>query len=223
MKKISVLAALFILACGLQAVGQNAANVVYQDPAGQGTQNFTGNLALTFTVNSPETVTDLGVFNYLGNGIVTSTVDVGLKNLTTGQVVATDIFTPGNYPLEGLGYDVYKNITPVALTQGDSYELDEVGLTENGNLNTGSSSGPVLNNLGGELTFLGAAWDSNNALDYPITCSTCQLVQTRQFDAATLSVPEGGASLLYLLLAGGACFGAMFLVPRNRFANLASA
>jgi len=37
------------------------------------------------------------------------------------------------------------------------------------------------------------------------------------------SVPEGGAALLYLLLAGGACFGAMFLVPRNRFANLASA
>jgi hypothetical protein len=35
-------------------------------------------------------------------------------------------------------------------------------------------------------------------------------------------VPEGGAALLYVLLAGGACFGAMFL-SRNRFANLASA
>jgi len=36
------------------------------------------------------------------------------------------------------------------------------------------------------------------------------------------SVPEGGAALLYLLLAGGACFGTMFF-SRNRFANLASA
>jgi len=38
-----------------------------------------------------------------------------------------------------------------------------------------------------------------------------------------ISVPEGGATLLYLLLAGGACFGAMLLNSRNRFANLASA
>jgi hypothetical protein len=38
----------------------------------------------------------------------------------------------------------------------------------------------------------------------------------------SVSVPEGGAALLYLLLAGGACFGAMFF-SRNRFANLASA
>jgi hypothetical protein len=38
-----------------------------------------------------------------------------------------------------------------------------------------------------------------------------------------MSVPEGGAALLYLLLAGGVCFGAMFLSRRNRFANLASA
>jgi len=42
-------------------------------------------------------------------------------------------------------------------------------------------------------------------------------------DVSIVSAPEGGAALLYLLLAGGACFGAMFLVPRNRFANLASA
>jgi hypothetical protein len=38
-----------------------------------------------------------------------------------------------------------------------------------------------------------------------------------------IDVPEGGAALLYLLLAGGVCFGAMFLSSRNRFANLASA
>ena len=38
-----------------------------------------------------------------------------------------------------------------------------------------------------------------------------------------IEVPEGGAALLYLLLAGGVCFGAMFLKSRNGFANLASA
>jgi hypothetical protein len=35
--------------------------------------------------------------------------------------------------------------------------------------------------------------------------------------------PEGGGSFLYLLIAGAACFGAMFLIPRNRLANLAAA
>ena len=37
----------------------------------------------------------------------------------------------------------------------------------------------------------------------------------------SFSAPEGGASLLYLLLGGGACFGAMFFFSRSRFANLA--
>ena len=36
-------------------------------------------------------------------------------------------------------------------------------------------------------------------------------------------VAEGGAAVLYLLLAGGACFGAMFFFSRNRFANLTPA
>jgi hypothetical protein len=32
-----------------------------------------------------------------------------------------------------------------------------------------------------------------------------------------VSAPEGGASLLYLLLAGAACFGAMLYSSRNQF------
>jgi hypothetical protein len=35
--------------------------------------------------------------------------------------------------------------------------------------------------------------------------------------------PEGGAAFLYLLLAAGSCFGAMFLISRNKFANLVAA
>jgi hypothetical protein len=38
-----------------------------------------------------------------------------------------------------------------------------------------------------------------------------------------ISLPEGGASWLYLLLAGATTFGAIFFRSRNRFANLASA
>jgi hypothetical protein len=38
-----------------------------------------------------------------------------------------------------------------------------------------------------------------------------------------VTVAEGGPALLYLLLAGSACFGAMFLTSRNRSAILATA
>jgi hypothetical protein len=37
------------------------------------------------------------------------------------------------------------------------------------------------------------------------------------------NAPEGGAALLYLLLGGGACFGAMFLTSRRRLAVFAAA
>ena len=38
-----------------------------------------------------------------------------------------------------------------------------------------------------------------------------------------ISVPEGGTASMYLLLAGAACFGAMFLISRKRSASPASA
>jgi hypothetical protein len=44
-----------------------------------------------------------------------------------------------------------------------------------------------------------------------------------RLDNLLLTIPEGGASLLYLLLAGSACFGAMFLASRGRFAKLSAA
>jgi len=34
-----------------------------------------------------------------------------------------------------------------------------------------------------------------------------------------VSAPEGGASLLYLLVAGAFCFGSMFFISRSRFAS----
>lgn len=38
-----------------------------------------------------------------------------------------------------------------------------------------------------------------------------------------VNAPEGGATFLYLLLAGGVCFGAIFLIPRSRPVSLAGA
>jgi hypothetical protein len=230
MKKFSLalllLTALFGLAGGLQARGQT----VYTDPADQGTQNFSGNLALTFDVNSPVTVDALGVFNALGNGVITGSIDVAIYDLATNSVVAGVTIFPGTYATHG-GYDVFQALTtPVTLAAG-SYEVDAVGFGSsdlNGNLNTGSTSGPILNDLGGALTFTGAAWDYSATLDHPTNCSTCMAMPTQdsQFDAGTFEatvVAEGGSSLPYLLLGGVSCFGAMFFISRNRFTNLTAA
>ena len=91
----------------------------YSDPAGQGTQNWYGNLALTFTVNSPITVDELGVFNASGNGIITKPIDVGIYNNSTGTLLTSVIFS-GTYTPQG--YDVFQAITPITLGPG-SYEV----------------------------------------------------------------------------------------------------
>ena len=217
-----ILLSLFALVSGLQARGQ----AVYTDPAGQASQNFSGNLALTFSVNSPVTVDALGVYNASGTGLITGPIQVEIYDLATDQVVAgITIFAGRDTPQ---GYDVFQALpTPVTLAAG-SYEVDAVGFgssDRNGNLNTGSSSGPILNDLGGALTFTGAAWDYSTTLDHPTGCSTCQAEpdQNSQFDAGTFEVPEGGSSLPYLLLGGVSCFGAMFFISRNRFTNLTAA
>src|ERR1035438_5405641 len=100
MKKLPLLVALLALVGGLQAYSQ----IVYTDPANQGTQNFGGNLALNFTVNTPVTVDALGVFNATGTGLITGPIDVDIYAFTTSSVVASAVFTG---PYTPQGYDVF--------------------------------------------------------------------------------------------------------------------
>jgi hypothetical protein len=225
MKRLSLFAALFAFVVGgFQAIAQTA---VYSDPVGQGTQDWYGNLALTFNVNTFITVDALGAYNASGTGAITGPIFVEIYDFTTSSVVASTVFTSGLYAPQG--FDVFQSIAPVGLGPG-SYEVDAVGFGPpdlNGNLNTGSSTGPLLNDLGGALTFTGAAWDYSTTLDQPTTCVICQPApaQTHQFDAGTFeaTVPEGGAGLLYLLIGGSACFGTMLLASRGRLPKLAAA
>ena len=125
-------------------------------------------------MNSPITVTGLGVFNASGSGTITGPIRVVIFNTVTNTEVTPVETFKGAYTPAGLGFDVFQVITPVVLGVG-SYEVDAVGFGSNdkdGNLNTGSSSGPMLNNGGGALTFTGAGWDyDSSTLDDPLTCS----------------------------------------------------
>lgn len=174
----------------LASLPAQADEIAYTDPSDQGTQAFTGNLALDFTVNAPIAVTALGVFNALGNGVITGPIQVAI--FQSGSLTPKTEFTfAGTYATGGLGFDVFQKplSTPVVLGPGN-YEVDAVGFSAsdlNGNLNTGSSTGPTLDNGGGLLTFTGASWDYSTSLDNPATCPNCVAgsQQSVQFDAGT--------------------------------------
>ena len=228
MKRASMLLVLFFFAGGMSAY---ADIVPYTDPSGQGTQNFGGNLALTFTVNSPITVDALGVFNASGTGFITGSISVAIYDTDTSTVVTPVETFSGQYTVGALGFDVFQSISPVVLGPGN-YEVDAVGFSDsdnNGNLNTGSS-GPLLDDIGGSITFTGAAYSSSPTLNYPSglgTCSGCASSPAvlSQFDAGTFSVeqplaatPEPGFYEVFGGLGAG-MIGLLFATRRRRVAS----
>jgi hypothetical protein len=176
---LAFLALAAALAGGAQAF---ADAIVYDDPANQGKQNFGGNLANFFYVNSAVTVDALGVYNASGSGYITGSIQVGIASVDINTDATTPVTPTVTFITDTLytfdGYDVFQPITPVTLVAGHLYEVDEVGLMTNGNLNVGSSSGPALNTLGGALSF-------------PLGYSTYSLVS----DALVFPTDFGGISV----------------------------
>jgi len=196
MKRISMSFAMLAI---LGVSSACASTVAYSDPAFQGTQGFGGNLALNFNVNSPITVNALGVFNAAGDGIIHGLIQVAIFDTVSNLQVTPTVSFQGVYAIGALGFDVFQAIAPVLLGPG-SYQIDAVGFSgadPNGNLNTGSSSGPVLDNGGGAITFTGASYDGSAVLDHPNSCGSCQPppTQFRQFDAGTFSFDTGSATV----------------------------
>lgn len=177
--------------------------IAYINPASAGAQNWAGNLALDFTVNSPITVTALGVFNALGDGTITGLIQVAIFNTDTNTQVTPTVSFHGNYTPAGSGFDVFQSIAPIVLGPGH-YLVDAVGFgptDQNGNYIL-TAIGPALDTGGGLLSFTGAEYDSNTSLDAPSSCAGCQSSpspQNQQFDAGTFQfdavggVPEPGS------------------------------
>jgi hypothetical protein len=117
------------------------------------------------------------------------------------------------------------------LTPGDSYDLT---FNLEGRPSTGAPLTTVT--IGGVTVLSGVippnnSWTSYNdifeaiATSETLTFSTIQRADTTTGidDPSITFVPEGGASLLYLLLAGAASFGSMILSLRYRLGSFASA
>jgi len=164
--------------------------VAYTDPSGAGNQTFMGNLALNFTVNSPITVTELGVFNALGDGVIHGLIQVEIFNTDTSTPVTPGLTFHGVYT--PVGNDVFqKLVAPVVLGPGN-YQVDAVGFgasDPNGNISIPGSTGPMTNSGDGVLMFTGAAWNyTSGSFQIPNTCGSCTTApspQNQQFDAGT--------------------------------------
>jgi hypothetical protein len=208
MKRISAFFGLLALTGAVSARADNVA--AYADPAGQGNQVWSGNLALNFNVTSPITVTELGVFNASGTGKITGPIEVVIYNTGTNTAVTPIVTFLGNYTPAGLGYDVFQAITPVVLGVG-SYEVDAVGFSAS-DLN-GNGTGPILNNFAGSLAFTGAGYDGSSILDDPTSCPSCR---STQFDAGTfaVNVPEPSTLVLF----GTGILGLGMMAFRRKFA-----
>jgi hypothetical protein len=230
--KLSVLAVLFALAFTLAPKALVAQSVVFNF-LNPGNQYWTGNLASLFTVNASDVVVDdLGVFNSSATSEVSGPIQVGLYDITAStQIGPTLTFLPA-VPYSQVGFAVFQPITPVTLTAGDEYEVDAVGyglLITNPNGNSGllpEVPRLTLDTLGGALSFNSvdpdpSVYDTSETLDFP-TATNGGIPDPHSYEAATLiaAVPEGGAGIMFLLLAGGACFGAMGFRPRRRLIDL---
>jgi len=124
-----------------------------------GNQAFGGVLGMDFNVNSNITVTDLGVFDDLSNGISsggTLTAELWTRvNNATGVLLGSQTFTNAN-PGTLDGGSRFKSISPLSLVPG-SYTIVSYGYSSS-NLNGNSGVPPwTTNSGGGAISFVGSS------------------------------------------------------------------
>jgi len=161
------------------------------------------NLGNEFTSSISGAVNALGI--YAGNGSTFAPETVGLYN-STGGLLTSAVVTDTDPIIDGY----YWASATASVAAGQQYTVVDFN-------NSNSWDFGTLNNNWGHFNYDDYLYTSG------LTYTSTQHGSGPAYLGPNVSVPEGGAALLYLLLAGGACFGAMFLAPRNRFANLASA
>jgi hypothetical protein len=162
---------------------------------------------------------------------VTPEGEITFTVLNDGNIAATLVDSNPNATINGFGFDACLcNLLESGWTPGlpdnffgwddgfgsqisgfGSYTTQKVPLTESWIIDGSYTSvGQIMNGGDSSVNFVliesSGAFGADVEGNYPVS-----------------SVPEGGASLMFLLLAAGACFGAMFLSSRIRSQNCASA
>ncbi|HEY4312273.1 MAG TPA: hypothetical protein VGN12_22685 [Pirellulales bacterium] len=217
-------ATLVVLVAGLSETAQGA--IAFDNSAGVpgvGLQNWAGNLGLDFIVNSPVTVTQLGVFDNGDpsqlDGVAGAGVTVGIFDVTSGLLVAPGLVINPSTPGTQVNGDYMVDVAPFNLAPG----LYSIVTLDDRNYNTGFGGGveATLNDGGGLLNFsanptLTARWDGSGTFGFPTSnvanpqgADSGQAVPVPRFDAGTFAfqatVPEASPALIWTLLGGMGC------------------
>ncbi len=160
-KKLFALAAIFMLIAW--AAAAQADIVAYDVPAPSiGNQPWTGSLGMDFNVNSPVTITALGVYDSGQDGI-SGTLSAVIYNRDTGQPVTKTLsFTTSNPGTLNDGSRFLTLTFPVTLVPGN-YSVVSWGYSAsdlNGNLGFPGLAPSTTNNGGGLISFVSARFSA---------------------------------------------------------------
>lgn len=227
MKKLQVLAGFLMIAYGSLAFGQGSAWTAPTLPAagGSGT-NATGGTNWTTgssmilgdefrDLSTTATVTYLGI--YAGNDTTYKAGENVSLYDAKGNLLTNVVVLKGDSPANGYYWD--KVNTPVQLTNGADYIVAvQVGAN-------GWGYGPIGSINSWDLFINSFNLNSNMSTAFPTNLGPTGV----QYYGAnvwigpmtTTSVPEGGASWFYLLVAAATCVGAVFFTPRTRLVTRA--
>ncbi|MGO9622774.1 MAG: PEP-CTERM sorting domain-containing protein [Desulfobaccales bacterium] len=157
-KKLFALAAIFMLIAW--AAAAHADYTAYDVPAPtSGNQSWTGSLGMDFNVQSPVTITALGVYDSGQDGI-SGTLYAVIYNRDTGQPVTKTLsFTTSNPGTLNDGSRFLTLTFPVTLVPGN-YSVVSWGYSAsdlNGNLGFPGLAPSTMNTGGGLISFVGSA------------------------------------------------------------------
>ncbi len=166
--------AVMVLALGLLLAPQAQAIIAYDVTTIQtGNQAFTGSLGMDFDVLTGKSilVTDLGVFDSGGDGIVGTTLHAAIFNRDTQIKVTNIVDFSTSSPGDLIGGSRFKDVADVTLGPGH-YSIVAWGYNDsekNGNLAYSGISASTMNDGGGLISFVGTSRYSLTAGVYPDT------------------------------------------------------
>jgi Domain of unknown function (DUF4082)/PEP-CTERM motif len=188
-----------------------------------GNQSWSG-VGVEFTVNSPISVTALGIFDSGLNGI-TGPLTADLMTLG-GSILASQTFANVSGPLVNGGY-FFQSIAPVTLAAGSYYLMGYgwTGTDQEHNSNFGDGHPDSFNTGGGLVSFVQAVWTSSStAAPGTVPTTTFGPTAPNFFSSAnmefTAAVPE--PSTWAMMILGFAGIGFMAYRRKSRPALMAA-
>jgi hypothetical protein len=203
MRKINIqVVLLFVIVCCLLSTGVEAYSLLTGGGAG-GPTGFTpinsGNAGFSFSVDSdPLTVTDLGIFDYLSNGLYEAH-QVGLWAFD-GSLLASVTVPAGNVAPLANGFRYVPLSTQVVLASGQTYILGAFFSTNffiGGDAFLSDNNTQMAGIMSSDATFVGGRFSVSNSfgIPSPVSTNTGYVGPNLEYTLAT-PVPEPTTMLL---------------------------